>query len=217
VVAANARQGFHTTTVRRWWSLVRPGTFASAGLAGSSAGSFGLPQPVLGGVPTGHARRVRPLQPRSAVAVAKASPQKNCYVERFNGSMRDELLDGELFHSVLEAKVVIGRWIADYNYRRPHRGLGMATPAAYDQAERARLKSESEGSGYEDPPPSPMDQFLGPRDVMAGAATNGRSLWLGSLHAGNDYGIDKVDLQHATVSSVSGLTRNATGDQVLTH
>lgn len=83
----------------------------------------------------------------SAVAVAKASPQQNCYVERFNGSMRDELLDGELFHSVLEAKVVIGRWIADYNHRRPHRGLGMATPAAYDQAERARLAGSSEGSG----------------------------------------------------------------------
>jgi hypothetical protein len=41
----------------------------------------------------------------TAVQVAKASPQQNCYVERFNGVMRDELLDGELFHSVLEANV----------------------------------------------------------------------------------------------------------------
>jgi transposase InsO family protein len=46
----------------------------------------------------------------TAVQVAKASPQQKCYVERFNGVMRDELLDGELFHSVLEAKVVIGRY-----------------------------------------------------------------------------------------------------------
>jgi transposase InsO family protein len=80
-----------------------------------------------------------------AVPVAKASPQQNCYVERFNGTMRDELLDGELFHSVLEAKVVIGRWIADYNHRRPHRGLAMVTPMAFDHSERTRLASTDEG------------------------------------------------------------------------
>lgn len=75
----------------------------------------------------------------TAVPVAKASPQQNCYVERFNGTMRDELLDGELFHSVLEAKVVIGRWFEDYNQRRPHRSLAMQTPMAFDRAERQRL------------------------------------------------------------------------------
>lgn len=80
----------------------------------------------------------------TAVQVAKASPQQNCYVERFNGIMRDELLDGELFHSVLEAKVVIGRFVDEYNRQRPHRGLGMMTPAAFDQAERQRLP---EGGG----------------------------------------------------------------------
>jgi putative transposase len=82
----------------------------------------------------------------TAVQVAKASPQQNCYVERFNGVMRDELLDGELFHSVLEAKVVIGRFYDEYNNQRPHRGLGMMTPAAFDRAERARLASRDEGS-----------------------------------------------------------------------
>jgi transposase InsO family protein len=63
--------------------------------------------------------------------IEKASPQQNCYVERFNGSMRDELLDGELFHSVIEARVVIGQWLESYNHSRPHRGLGMMTPAAF--------------------------------------------------------------------------------------
>jgi putative transposase len=81
----------------------------------------------------------------TAVPVARASPQQNCYVERFNGTMRDELLDGELFHSVLEAKVVIGRWIEEYNQDRPHRGLAMATPMAFDQAERQRLATTGEG------------------------------------------------------------------------
>ena len=60
--------------------------------------------------------------------------------------MRDELLDGELFHSVLEAKVVIGRFIDEYNNQRPHRGLGMMTPAAFDRAERARDRDKDGGS-----------------------------------------------------------------------
>ena len=83
----------------------------------------------------------------TAVQVAKASPQQNCYVERFNGVMRDELLDGELFHSVLEGKVVVGRYYDEYNNQRPHRGLGMMTPAAFDRAERARLARQDGGSG----------------------------------------------------------------------
>jgi putative transposase len=83
----------------------------------------------------------------SAVPVAKASPQQNCYVERFNGSMRDEVLDREEFHSVLEAQVVIGRYYHEYNNDRPHRGLGMITPVAFDRAERARLSDHGEGGG----------------------------------------------------------------------
>ena len=82
----------------------------------------------------------------TAVQVAKASPQQNCYVERFNGIMRDECLDGELFHSVLEAKVVFGRYYDEYNNVRPHRGLGMMTPSAFDKTERARLASKDGGS-----------------------------------------------------------------------
>ena len=45
--------------------------------------------------------------------------------------MRDELLNGEEFDSLLEARVVIAAWVEQYNTRRPHRGLGMMTPSAY--------------------------------------------------------------------------------------
>ena len=69
--------------------------------------------------------------------IEKASPQQNAYVERFNGTMRDELLNGELFRSVLEARVVIGRWIETYNTIRPHRGLGYKTPAAFYESLKA--------------------------------------------------------------------------------
>lgn len=63
--------------------------------------------------------------------IEKGSPQQNAFVERFNGTMRDELLNGEEFDSLLEARVVIGDWLVEYNTLRPHRGLGMLTPAAY--------------------------------------------------------------------------------------
>lgn len=75
--------------------------------------------------------RARGITP---VFIERGSPQQNPFVERFNGTMRDELLNGEEFDSVLEARVVIGRWLAEYNEHRPHRGLGMLTPAAYAAA-----------------------------------------------------------------------------------
>ncbi len=63
--------------------------------------------------------------------IEKGSPQQNAFVERFNGTMRDELLNGEEFDNLLEARVVIANWLIEYNTVRPHRGLGMLTPAAY--------------------------------------------------------------------------------------
>ena len=65
------------------------------------------------------------------IQVQKASPQQNGYIERFNGSMRDELLNREVFHSMTEARVVITDWVWHYNHERPHSGLQMRTPAAY--------------------------------------------------------------------------------------
>jgi putative transposase len=63
--------------------------------------------------------------------IEKGSPQQNAFVERFNGTMRDEVLNGEEFDSLLEARVVISAWLIEYNTIRPHRGLGMLTPAAF--------------------------------------------------------------------------------------
>jgi putative transposase len=71
------------------------------------------------------------------VFIEKGSPQQNPFVERFNGTMRDELLNGEEFDSITEARVVIDRWLEEYNERRPHRGLGMTTPLAFAAAWKA--------------------------------------------------------------------------------
>ena len=43
--------------------------------------------------------------------IEKGSPQQNAYVERFNGTMRDEVLNGEEFDSLLEARVVVSDWV----------------------------------------------------------------------------------------------------------
>jgi putative transposase len=63
--------------------------------------------------------------------IQKASPWENGYVESFNGKLRDELLNRELFLSVPEARYVLDEWRAEYNHRRPHSSLGWQTPAAY--------------------------------------------------------------------------------------
>lgn len=68
------------------------------------------------------------------IFVEKASPQQNSFIERFNGTMRDEVLNGEDFDSVIEARVVITAWLDVYNRERPHRGLGMLSPLAFAAA-----------------------------------------------------------------------------------
>ena len=54
---------------------------------------------------------------------------ENGYVESFNGKLRDELLDREIFYSLREAKVLIEMWRRHYNQVRPHSSLGYRPPA----------------------------------------------------------------------------------------
>jgi putative transposase len=61
--------------------------------------------------------------------IAPGSPWENGYCESFNGKLRDELLNGEIFYSLKEAKVVIGQWRQHYNTVRPHSSLGYRPPA----------------------------------------------------------------------------------------
>jgi len=61
--------------------------------------------------------------------IEPGSPWENGYVESFNGKLRDELLNGEIFYSLKEAKVLIERWRIHYNTVRPHSSLGYRPPA----------------------------------------------------------------------------------------
>ncbi len=62
--------------------------------------------------------------------IAPGSPWENGYCESFNGKMRYQLLDGEIFFTLFEAKVVIEAWRRHYNEVRPHSSLGGRPPRA---------------------------------------------------------------------------------------
>ena len=61
--------------------------------------------------------------------IEPGSPWENGYIESFNGKMRDELLDREIFTTLAEAKVLINQWRKEYNHFRPHSSLGYRPPA----------------------------------------------------------------------------------------
>ena len=61
--------------------------------------------------------------------IEPGSPWENGYCESFNGKLRDELLNGEIFYTLKEAQAVIEKWRVHYNTRRPHSALGYRPPA----------------------------------------------------------------------------------------
>ena len=56
--------------------------------------------------------------------IETGSPWENGYNESFNGKLRNELLNGEIFYTLKEAQVLIERWRHHYNTVRPHSTLG---------------------------------------------------------------------------------------------
>ena len=66
--------------------------------------------------------------------IQKASPWENGYAESFNGKLRDELLNRDLFLSLPEARYVLDEWRLEYNHRRPHSGIRWQTPAVFAAA-----------------------------------------------------------------------------------
>jgi putative transposase len=61
--------------------------------------------------------------------IEPGSPWENGYIESFNGKLRDELLNGEIFTTLTEARVLIEEWRKEYNQVRPHSALGYRPPA----------------------------------------------------------------------------------------
>jgi putative transposase len=79
--------------------------------------------------------------------IEPGSPWENGYIESFNGKLRDEFLNGEIFDTLLEARVLIERWRREYNTYRPHSRLGYRPPAPQT------TQPWWPGSGATPPPP----------------------------------------------------------------
>lgn len=58
-------------------------------------------------------------------------PMQNGYIERFNRSFRESILDAYLFENITQVQILAEEWIADYNSKRPHEALGGKTPLEY--------------------------------------------------------------------------------------
>ena len=65
------------------------------------------------------------------IFIDPGSPWQNAWVESYNGRMRDEHLNGQLFDTLFEAQVLNEAWRVDYNVNRPHSAHGWRSPAAF--------------------------------------------------------------------------------------
>ncbi|CUH40383.1 putative transposase OrfB [Jannaschia seosinensis] len=81
---------------------------------------------------------------------------ENGCCESFNAKLRDELLNGEIFYSLAEAKIVIESWRRHYNTKRPHSALGYRLPAP----EVLQWQASPNGAA------SPATQTVAPGPVM---------------------------------------------------
>ncbi len=82
-----------------------------------------------------HDKGVRP------VYIVPGNPWENGFIESFNGTLRDECLNEELFWSRAEAQVVVDWWRRVYNTERPHRALHFQTPAEVAEASRTGARN----------------------------------------------------------------------------
>jgi putative transposase len=68
--------------------------------------------------------------------IRPGKPVENGYIESFNGRLRDECLNGEVFVSLADAQEKLERWRTDYNRNRPHSALGDRTPEEFCEDDR---------------------------------------------------------------------------------
>lgn len=76
--------------------------------------------------------------------IQPGKPQQNAFVESFNGKLREECLNEELFYDTVHARQKIEAWRQDYNRCRPHRSLGQRTPEEFIKEFENRLTEKLE-------------------------------------------------------------------------
>ena len=73
--------------------------------------------------------------------IEPGSPYQNGYVERFNRSFREEVMDAYCFERIRDAQTMAHAWLWSYNNERPHSALGYMTPVAFLDERRKGLKA----------------------------------------------------------------------------
>ena len=82
--------------------------------------------------------------------IEPGSPWQNPYVESFNSRLRDELLNVEVFTSLIEAQVLAADWRDDYNANHPHSALGMMSPQRFAASLRSPSGLTARGGGQQE-------------------------------------------------------------------
>ncbi len=108
--------------------------------------------------------------------IEPGSPWENGYVESFNGKLRDECLNGELFLNLAEARYVVERWRLDYNHHRPHSRLSWQTPATF--------AASCVPAGSATPHPPAHTTNTGPTLIQVGTENGGTSRPVGAVGLG---------------------------------
>jgi transposase InsO family protein len=78
-----------------------------------------------------------------SIFISPGSPWENSYIESFNGKLRDECLNQEIFSSIEQAVDVLENWRQEYNNYRPHSALGGISPVAYMRRYEETIKLEA--------------------------------------------------------------------------
>ncbi len=82
--------------------------------------------------------------------IEPGAPWENPYIESFNGKLKDELIKGELFTSLLEARVLTRDHREEYDKRRPHSSLGWLTPEEFARRWKGEHGAESASGGSDE-------------------------------------------------------------------
>ena len=79
------------------------------------------------------------------IRIYPGSPWENGYNERFNGTLRREVLNADWFASTRQAQIVINQWLRQYNHVRPHHALNMRAPVPETILEKHKISGPNTG------------------------------------------------------------------------